>query len=200
MKIYGLEELEQGSDYWLNLRAGKITCSNLYKLFTGGKGETRKKYLQELAYERFTGEFIPSFKSPDMQYGNDTEPEARLAYQILTGNPVEQIAYCEYSDYFGGSPDGLIWDDGILEIKCFKWSTMYEVYEPDYEIDKQYMYQIQGLMYILDRQWCDFFIYHPKLKSWLKRYGRNEDIIESIKIEVEKAENEIQNYINILRG
>jgi hypothetical protein len=200
MKIY--KDIEQGSEEWLNLRLGKISCSNLGKLFTGGKGLTRNAYIEELAYERITGERVPNkFKSEAMQYGNDTESEARLDYMLKFNQKVEQIAFCEYNEFFGGSPDGLIDLDGILEIKCLDYKTMFEIFQnPLYKIDKNYMYQVQGLMLILDREYADFYIYHPKLGSHLFKIEKDAEMCIEILKEVRKANEEINELVKLIKN
>jgi len=197
-KIY--TDIEQGSEEWHTLRIGKITCSNLGKLFTGGKGLTRLAYLQEITYQRLTGESVTGFKSISMQYGNDTESSGRFDYMLNSGTKVEEVPFCDYNSFFVGSPDGLIGSDGILEIKCLDYKNMFEIYQnPDYEIDKNYYYQIQGLMLVLDRKFTDFYIYHPKLGHWLKRYERDSETCNKILIEVEKANNEINEIVNKIK-
>jgi hypothetical protein len=201
MKIY--KDIEQGSEEWLNLRLGKISCSNLGKLFTGGKGLTRKSYIRELAYERRTGERVPKkFKSEAMQYGNDTESEARLDYMLKFNQKVEQIAFCEYNDHFGGSPDGLIDSDGVLEIKCLDYETMFDIFENPclYKIDKNYIYQVQGLMLILERDYTDFYIYHPKLGSHLFKIKKDIELQKNILIEVKKANEEINILVELIKN
>ena len=199
MKIY--KDIEQGSEEWLQLRLGKISCSNLGKLFTGGKGLTRNAYIEELAYERITGERVNKFKSEAMQYGNDTESEARLDYMLKFNQKVEQIAFCEYNSFFGGSPDGLIDSYGVLEIKCLDYKSMFVIFQnPLYEIDKNYMYQVQGLMLILEREYADFYIYHPKLGSHLFKIKKNKELQKNILIEVKKANEEINNLVELIKN
>ncbi|MEZ5813459.1 MAG: YqaJ viral recombinase family protein [Alphaproteobacteria bacterium] len=116
-----IRTIQQGSDEWHAARCGVVTASNFKAILTKGSGKTRANYMRRLAEEIMTGRVAPpSFESKAMQRGNDLEPYARNAYQEKTGRRVREvgIAYLDESKRVAASPDGLISDDGGLEIKC----------------------------------------------------------------------------------
>ena len=113
MKVYNCE---QGSEEWLKCRLGKLTGSVAHTIATSGKG--LETLCLEKATEILTGIISDGYKNDAMQHGNDYEAEARSIYELETGNTVIQVGFCEDNEFVGVSPDGLIGDDGLIEIKC----------------------------------------------------------------------------------
>lgn len=186
MQIYN--EIDQGTENWQAIRAGRITASDFYTLM--GNGETRKHLVYKKACERIVGKGMKTFKSPEMELGNELEPQARLAYELATGNNVEQIGFAQLNEYVGCSPDGLVGEDGIIEIKCPNY-----IYWAEQKISgakKLYIIQIQFELYVLNRKWCDFVLYNEDLGVSIERYARNEETIELIKKEIERANDDIE--------
>ena len=112
-------EIEQGTEAWFDMKAGVISASNISKVMAGGKGITRTKYLYKLALERITGKYIHGYKSAEMERGNELEEIARQAYEEKYMTPVEQTGFVFHPSIprAGASPDGLVGDDGLIEIK-----------------------------------------------------------------------------------
>lgn len=159
------ELIEQGTDEWHAVRIGKITCSRLGELMAktkSGYSASRENYLTEVLLEQLTGIEEQHFVSRDMLNGIETEPEARAVYEAVTGNTVIETGFHAHPfiESFGGSPDGLIGDDGMLEIKCPKARTHLETLLTK-TIDRGYFLQVQGNMECTGRKWCDFVSYHP---------------------------------------
>ncbi len=117
----------QGSAEWLQARAGIPTASEFAAVMAtvnSGEAAVRRNYRARLVVERLTGRPIPTYQSAAMRQGTEREPDARLAYMARTGNVVDQIGLCLHDTFdAGASPDGLIDDDGGLEIKCPELAT-----------------------------------------------------------------------------
>ena len=114
------KELEQGTEEWLHVRAGKITGSEIQPLISVSKGTGKGghiNYCRKKAVEKLFGIETATFKSGAMIQGAEREPYARMAYELLKGVSVEQVGFVELNEFVGCSPDGLIGEDGILEIK-----------------------------------------------------------------------------------
>ena len=192
--------MEQRTEEWFKHKIGKVGASRLDAVCAKGQGVTRKNYMMELLIARLTGEYPESYTSPEMQRGIDLETEARYAYENLTGNVVMETGFIlhPFIKDSGASPDGLIGIDGGLEIKCPNTATHLKYLMTD-KIDTKYIYQMQWGMACTERQWWDFVSYDnrlpDKLKIYVQRFERDEDIIKFLTEEVEefiKELNELQ--------
>ena len=192
--------MEQRTEEWFKHKIGKVGASRLDAVCAKGQGVTRKNYMMELLIARLTGEYPESYTSPEMQRGIDLETEARYAYENLTGNVVMETGFILHPliKDSGASPDGLIGIDGGLEIKCPNTATHLKYLMTD-KIDTKYIYQMQWGMACTERQWWDFVSYDnrlpDKLKIYVQRFERDEDIIKFLTEEVEefiKELNELQ--------
>ena len=121
----GLVDLtvKQGTDEWHQLRLGKVTASRVADILATtktGPSVSRVNYLIELALQRVTKAIEPSYTNASMEWGTLTEPQARVAYEVASGNFVDQIPFMDHPkiNWFGCSPDGLVGNDGLIEIKC----------------------------------------------------------------------------------
>jgi putative phage-type endonuclease len=180
----------QGTPEWLAERLGCVTASRISNVLSKGKGGgeslTRKKYLYQIIAERLSNEPQESYKSASMQWGTETEPLAKLAYESETCNFVTDVGFIKHPtiEWTGASPDGLVNDDGLIEIKCPNTSTHIETLLNE-TIDNSYIYQMQWQMECSGRQWCDFVSYDPRVgeKNSLKiiRVNRDVELIETIK-------------------
>lgn len=155
--------VEQGSDEWFAARLGIATASR-YKDIMARTPAPKANYSAELVAERLTGERENGYTSADMQWGNDYEPVARLTYKL--NNPDKNVRECGifiHDDIqCGASPDGLVDDDGTIEIKCPKTSTHIQTLKSK-NLPAQYYWQVQGQLWITGRKWCDFISYDPRL-------------------------------------
>lgn len=185
--------LEQGGAEWLFARVGHVTCSRLKdvmdKLKSGKPGEKRQTYLMELVVERLTGKPTDHFASAAMQYGTDMEPLSRMAYEAATGTLVEESGFIHHPTipFCGGSCDGLIGDDGIFESKS-PWNSANHIYTVLDGMPPEHMAQVQGLMAVTGRKWCDFQSFDQRLPSPLDRYcqriERDDKYIAAMEAEV----------------
>lgn len=154
-------DVEQNSDAWHELRLGKVTASNFGKIManaTGPFGEPAKRYALQLALERATGRKAShSFKNDDMERGNEQEPVARMLYEEMFFVSVKNGGFFDCDEY-GDSPDGLIGDDGVIEIKSVIATTHDDTLRRG-GFDPAYRWQLVGHLDCTGRQWVDFTSY-----------------------------------------
>lgn len=182
--------IEQHSEAWYQLKLGRFTGSRFSKLMAGETTETYKDLLIEVAGEIITGEMQESYVGPDMEWGIDHEPDARMEYEMIAGD-VEQCGFIlldeddPISDYIGYSPDGLI-GEGLIEIKCPKLKTHISYIRRN-ELPNAYKWQVQGGLMITGAKWCDFISYFPGTKLFVYREYPNFDMHKELRERVEKA-------------
>lgn len=173
---------EQRTPEWYASRMGIPTASSFDKIITT-KGElstSRTKYLYKLVAEKLSGTVEESYTNPAMQHGIDTEDEARKVYELVTLTDVDQVGFClSDCERYGASPDGLVGDDGLLEIKCPKAETHIE-YLLNGKLPTAYFQQVQGQLLVTGRKWCDFMSYYPNLKPFIVRVERDEEFIKKL--------------------
>ena len=170
-----IHNVKQSSFEWLNLRAGRFTGTDAQAVAEGKKG-LQTAALAKAAY-LLTGNLPGAFETPVMQAGQEREPQARKAYEEYTGRPVQTVGFVELDEYTGCSPDGLVGDDGLIEIKCKQDKAhLYTVLTG--KIDPAHRAQIQFQMLVCGRKWCDYVCFNPMFKNplYVKRvYAHGED-------------------------
>ena len=182
----------QGSDEWRALRLGKVTASKVADIVAktkSGYSASRANYAAQLIAERLTGTPAESFTNAAMQHGTETEPEARCAYEFYQGATVEQVAFVPHPkiDQAGCSPDGLVGDDGLVEIKCPQTATHLETLLGQ-AVPAKYETQMQFQMACTGRAWCDFVSYDPRMpepmRLFVKRVPRDQKRIAELESEI----------------
>lgn len=175
-------DVEQGSDEWHEARIGIPTASNFSRIITaeGKKSSQANDYINELVAEWLTGE-KDRFSTKWTERGNELEPEARFFYSLGADKDVEEIgmAYLDERKLTSCSPDGLVEEDGTVEIKCPAPKT-HVAYLLTGKIPAKYYPQVQGQLWIMEREWCDFVSYHPKMQPLIVRVPRKDTYIESM--------------------
>lgn len=170
-------DMIQGSDSWFAIRCGKVTASRVADVVArtkSGWGASRANYMAQLIAERLTDKVAESYSNAAMQWGVDTEPEARAAYEFRTDATVTEVAFVEHPHLdSGASPDGLIGDDGLVEIKCPNTATHIDTLLGQ-KIPSKYITQMQWQMACTKRQWCDFVSYDPRLPEAMRLYVKRE--------------------------
>lgn len=183
-------DCEQRTDAWHQARCGSLGASAiadaLAKLKDGKTpGATSTNLRAKLVVERLTGVQEDSFKSAAMQFGIDNEDAARTAYEAKYGVFVEPVGLAKHPRIEGthASPDGLVGDDGLIEIKCPNSATHIETLRTG-KVPTKYIYQMQWQMLCTHRQWCDFVSFDPrlpeKLQLWVKRIERDNVLIATL--------------------
>lgn len=185
-------EIVQGSPEWFAIRLGKVTASRVADIVAKTKtgwGASRTNYAAELIAERLTGTVADGFTSPAMQWGTDNEPSARASYQFEMNTRVGQIGFVVHPTIAdsGASPDGLVGDDGLVEIKCPNTATHIDTLIKK-DIPGKYITQMQWQMACTGRQWCDFVSYDPRLptsmQTFIQRVPRDDAAIKGLETEI----------------
>jgi hypothetical protein len=197
---------EQRSNEWLAQRYGKFTASEIYKLLGArGLGETGKTYAIDKAIEQLYGQMNENFVSYDMQRGIEQEPLAFEKFKSIVSLDfleVETCGFFEDSEHSGSSPDGLVSDDGILEIKCPNSTNFFKVVATG-EIDPKYFAQMQKQMNDTKRSKAYFFnylIHEGKEYHHLIIVNRDEDFITNMIDRIEQATEIKTEYINLINN
>lgn len=201
-------ELIQGSEEWLKIRLGKVTASRVSDVIAktkSGYSASRANYMAELIAERLTGEAAPRFTNAAMEWGTANEDEARNAYCFMRNCDVTQVGFVHHPaiTMAGASPDGMVGDDGLLEIKCPNTSTHIDVFMAD-QVPSKYIPQMQWQMACTGRAWCDFVSYDPRMPAHLRLYKtrveRDDALIASIEKEVTAFLSELEAKIAALNA
>lgn len=196
----------QGTDEWLEARRGRITGSQFKvtrdRLKNGEYTKSAKLYAMDTARERVGGRAADVYVNAAMRFGTEQEPKARVAYEDKTGNLVEEVGFAYTTDgKFGVSVDGLVDNDGMVEIKTMVSSeTLFKaVVEGDHS---EYIDQINGAMWLLGRKWCDLILWAPDLPAaqlTIVRISRNDDHIEALESDLLQFERTVAQYEAKLR-
>lgn len=199
----------QGSPEWQELRCGIPTASraaDIIAMTKKGEGAARRDYRTEIICERLTGVPYPQFVTREMQWGIDHEAEARAAYELKTGELVDQIGFVLHPTIgrFGCSPDGMVGDNGILQIKCPTTATHINWLRAG-TVPIEHIPQLLAELSCTGRKWVDFVSFDPRLPEHLQlfvvRYERDERVsklIATLEAEVEHFNAEIDQVLTTL--
>lgn len=189
--------VEQRSAEWFDMRKGKITSSEVHKIMSDrGLTETAKTYLLEKVSEHFNGYKEPA-TSQALEWGTELEPVAIEHYEQLTGFKVEKASFIPVDEHYGGSPDGLIPTDGIIEVKCpfnsanhFKHGLI-DSPEKFKKATPNYYYQCISNMICAGAKWCDFISYDPRVmegyQMFIYRLELDEEEVFNMKEKIKTA-------------
>lgn len=181
-----IHEVRQGSTEWLSLRLGKVTASRVAaatakSITHSGPGISRTKYMEELIYEHISGQPYEYYRSASMDWGLETEPLARAAYERHLGVSVLETGFVDHPfiPMSGASPDGLVGGEGLVEIKCPNSHTHLETIRKG-RIAGKYIKQMRWQMACTRRRWCDFVSYDPRVpqknRLFIKRIHADHEI------------------------
>lgn len=200
-------EIEQGSDLWKQVRLGHVTASSVADVMSKGKdgkeSETRAKYRMKVVAERLTGEAQGSYSNSYMEWGSEQEQFAAIAYELEKDVLVEKTGFWLHPTirWLGVSPDRLVGDDGLIEVKC-PATTTHLGYLLDGKVPTKYMKQIQCQLWVTGREWCDFVSFDPRLtkrqRLLIVRCERNKKLIGEMESEVVKFLEEVESLITKL--
>jgi len=196
----------QGTEEWLLERCGKVTASRIADVVAktrSGWGASRANYMAQLIVERLTGKPVETYQNQAMVWGIETEPQARAWYEFTTNMKVEEVGFIRHPsiDMSGASPDGLVCDHGLLEIKCPNSATHIDFLLTGVIPDK-YIKQMQWQMACTGREWCDFVSYDPRMPTELQakvvRVFRNSDMIGCLEKDVIEFLTEVDQKVDKL--
>lgn len=197
----------QGSDEWIKARLGKLGASRFADAIArtkGGWGASRANLRAQLIIERLTGIPAVTYTNAAMQWGTETEPQARAAYAFARDVTVEECGFIEHPtvQMSGASPDGLVEPDGLIEIKCPNSAAHIETLIGG-TVDERYVFQMQWQMACTGRAWCDFVSFDPRLppemQLYIQRLHRDKDLINELEIEVRTFLGEVADTVDKLQ-
>lgn len=200
--------MDQRTDEWYLARAGKVTASRVAEVVAKtktGYSASRANYMAQLVCERLTGKQQESYSNASMQWGTETEPFARSAYEMKADVFVkdEGLVIHPTIEMSGASPDGLVGDDGLIEIKCPNTATHIENLLSN-KAPANYVIQMQWQMACTGRKWCDFVSFDPRMPDDLQmmvvRVERDDEQIAFLESEVVKFLDEVQEKVNQLKS
>lgn len=203
-----MTELVQGSPEWLQARCGLVTASRVSDVIArtkSGWGASRGNYMAELIAERLTGQPAQTYVNAAMQWGLETEPQARAAYEFFTDATVEPAGFVLHPEIAdsGASPDGLIGDAGLIEIKCPNTATHINTLLTK-AVETKYIVQMTWQMACTGRQWCDFVSYDPRLPQdlslFIQRISRDDEMVKQLETAVVEFLGELNQKLDALRN
>ena len=159
-----VNNIAQGTKEWFELRNVRMTASHAQAIAVNGKGLVT--YITQLMQEYYSSAEPVRFKTKSMDRGNNLEPSARFAYESENDVQVTEVGFVIHDDFVGCSPDGLVSDNGLIEIKCLEDKAYFQ-YLLSGKIDTGYEWQMQMQMLICEKEWCDYAVYNPNFKQSL---------------------------------
>lgn len=199
--------MAQGSIEWLMSRLGRATGSGFQYVMDrtkdGRPGAKRTRYLLEKVQERLTGLPVDNYVNAAMEWGTKQEPFARMAYAEKTGEFVSEVDFLPHPQIMAGvSPDGLIDNDGAIEIKCPITSNHIDTLIKG--MDPKHIPQVQGVLWVTGRKWCDFISFDPRLppkhQLYVQRIERDENYILKLDREVRAFLSEVDSHMEKLNA
>jgi putative phage-type endonuclease len=185
--------IEQRTPEWLAARCGKWTGSKFVDVMAKKTTQAYQKLIWSVVAERVSGTAADNVSGYALAWGTEVEPFAREAYELATGNIVEEFGFLQHPEYpfAGASPDGLIGIDGGLELKC-PWSSAVHLERFLSGVPAEYIPQIQGCMWVTGRQWWDFASFDPRMpekhRLLVIRVNRDDEFISRLSDAVLGAE------------
>lgn len=191
-------DCEQGSSEWFDCRSGVPTASKFATVMAKGEGKTRLKYMRQLAGEIVTGEPMESFTNVHMDRGKAQEDEARETYAFIHDADIRRVGFIRNGNR-GASPDSLVGEDGGLEIK----TALPDIQIGRLELNRlppEHKAQVQGNIWIAEREWWDFVSYCPRLPVLTVRVHRDESYIKTISDEIDRFNDELAALVERIRN
>ena len=181
---------EQNSPEWQTARMGIPTASEFKSILAKGQGKTRRTYMMKLLGERLTGKPMESYTNHHMDRGHDMEAEARRDYMFVMGEDAAPVGFIR-NGKMGCSPDSLVGDRGLLEVKTKAPHLQAEVLIAG-KLPTEHKAQVQGQIWVAERDWCDFVSYWPGMPPFIIRVERDEKYIEVLSEEVARFSDELE--------
>jgi hypothetical protein len=194
-------DVPQGSEDWFRLRAGVPTASCFDQILAKGKNDadslTRSRYMRTLAAERITGEPGEQFETDAMRRGKMMEAEAREHYALMHDAELDLVGFVK-NGIAGCSPDALLGENGIIEIKTKRGDILIEVLLKG-NLPPEHVAQVQGSLWVTEREFCDFVAYWPGLPTFVKRCHRDETYIANLAEEIARFDVEVAAIVERVR-
>lgn len=190
-------DLEQGEEEWFQARLGIPTASKFATVMAKGEGKTRSEYMRKLAGEIITGEPAEGFSNIHMDRGKVMEDEARETYWFVENAEIRRVGFIRNGNK-GASPDSLVGDDGGLEIKTALPHIQIDRLERD-RLPPEHRAQVQGNLWLSEREWWDFVSYWPRLPILTVRVYREENYIKTMADEIDRFNDELAELVERIR-
>ena len=191
-------DLEQGSEAWFRARAGLPTASKFATVMAKGEGKTRSEYMRRLAGEILTGQPQEQFSNVHTDRGNAMEDEARETYAFINDAEIVRVGFIRNGNR-GASPDSLVGSDGGLEIKTALPHIQIDRLERN-RLPPEHTAQVQGNLWIAEREWWDFVSYWPGLPVLTVRVPRDEEYIANLCSEIDRFNDELAELVERIRN
>ena len=195
-------DFEQHSEAWYLARCGRITGIRFKELMAGKETKTYQDLILTLACEIITEKQEDSYTSADMLHGTETEPIARKAYEEIMETEAKEIGFITpdednpFNEWVGISPDGLLSDGGLLEIKCPKPKTHLGYIEGN-KLPTEYRHQVQGQLFVTGAPYCDFMSFVEDMKPFIIRVYPDEKLHQDYTQRLSELIQEVKNKLNI---
>ena len=199
--------MDQRTDEWFAARLGKVTASRVADVIAKtktGPSASRENYATQLVLERLTNKQAESYTNSAMQWGTETEPMARQAYELKRGLFVNETGFVDHPtiEMCGASPDGLVGADGLIEIKCPNSATHMETIL-NQKVPAKYIPQMMWQMACTGRNWCDFVSFDPRfpenLQIFIERVIYDPTYVRMLELEITQFLDEVTKKVEILR-
>jgi hypothetical protein len=190
--------MDQRSDEWFAARLGIPTASEFGTVMAKGEGKTRRSYMYKLAGEIITGQPTEGYTNAHMERGKTLEDEARQLYSFMTDQQPIQVGFGRRGRA-GCSPDSLVDDNGMVEIKTRLPHLMVETLLKG-EMPPEHKAQVQGALWIFDREWLDFVAYFPRMPLFVTRVTRDNGYIANMAGEVSRFNDELDATVYAIRN
>lgn len=190
-------DFEQGEEEWFRARMGIPTASKFATVMAKGEGKTRSEYMRKLAGEILTGEPQEAFSNGHTDRGNAMEDEARQHYAFVEVAEIQRVGFIRNGNK-GASPDSLVGNNGGLEIKTALPHIQIDRLERD-RLPPEHKAQVQGNLWLSEREWWDFVSYWPKLPILTVRVYRDEEYIKTMADEIDRFNDELASLVERIR-
>jgi len=199
--------IEQRTEEWFTQRLGKVTASRVGDVIAktkSGPSASRDNYATQLVLERLTNKQSEFFTNAAMQWGTETEPMARQAYELKRGVFVDEVGFIDHPtiDMSGASPDGLVDKKGLVEIKCPESKTHME-YLMSGKPPAKYIPQMMWQMACTGREWCDFVSFDPRfpinLQILVVKVEYDPTYVKMLELEITQFLDEVSKKVELLR-
>ena len=195
-----IHDCEQGTEEWYRARMGMPTASEFSTVMAKGRGgeesKTRRTYMLKLAGELITGEPMENYSNGYMERGKIMEAEARSYYTFMNDKiEVKQVGFISDGRRCGCSPDALLGDEGVLEIKTAAPHILADLILRD-QFPPEHMAQCQGALFVTDREWLDLLVYWPKFPMFCKRITRDASYIGNLENEIDRFNREMADLVS----
>jgi hypothetical protein len=193
---------EQGSEEWIQARLGIPTASEFHTIMAkgrdGGDSKTRRTYMLKLVGEVLTGEPMDSYSNGHMERGKELEPDARNLYAFMRDCEPQVVGFIRNGQK-GCSPDSLVADDGMVEIKTKLPHLQVDCLLAN-RVPPEHKAQCQGALWVAEREWIDFVSYWPTLPLFVTREYRDEEYIAKLAAAVDAFNAELAEMVERVRA